>query len=218
MVMLSVPSAIAGMDIQNVNENNVIKVEQNDIQKVDAATYRKVATKKYYKKWYRSGGMWKYYWKSYWTYKYVKTSSNRVSATSSYSTTSNTYQNDEDTETETDSGNYTTSTSGLNSVANYINRNYNHRPGAAHTAEGVRRTGYGDCWGLADLAARELNKRGYKVRVVQGPSRDSSRHRWVQFLANGKWNTFESTMVTKRFGSRHYSYAIGKLRTVIKYY
>ncbi|MGC9517969.1 MAG: transglutaminase domain-containing protein [Methanomicrobiales archaeon] len=224
IAMLSVPSAIAGMDIQNVNENNVINIDQKDIQKVDAATYKKVYYKKYYKayykKWYKSYGRWKYYWASHykykWTYKYVKT--NSVSASSSYTSTSNTYKTTSTSDSDSDSDSGSVSTSGLKSVASDMNKKYNHRSGSSTTAAGVRRTGYGDCWGLADLAAQELKKKGYKVRVVQGASRDSYRHRWVQYSANGKWNTFESTMITKRFGSKHYSYAIASVRTVIKYY
>ena len=113
---------------------------------------------------------------------------------------------------------YSVSTSGLNAVARYINQNFNHRSGASTTAAGVLKTGYGDCWGLADLAAQELSKSGYKVRVVQGASSGSYNHRWVQYYAYGKWNTFESTMITQRYGSKHYSYAIASVRTVIKYY
>ncbi|AXV38736.1 MAG: hypothetical protein CIT01_05580 [Methanobacterium sp. BRmetb2] len=196
------------MDGDNIQDNTKVELDNKEIQQVSAATYKKVYYKKYYKKWYKSYGRWKYYWKSYWTYKYVKKSSS-VKATST--TSSKTYKSGS-------SSSGSVSTSGLSSTASYINRNYNHRSGASTTASGVRRTGYGDCWGLADLAAQELKKKGYTVRVVQGASRGSSRHRWVQYKSGGKWKTFESTMVTKRYGSKHYSYAIATARTVIKYY
>jgi len=206
--MLAVPSSVVGMDGDNIQDNTKVELDNKEIQQVSAATYKKVYYKKYYKKWYKSYGRWKYYWKSYWTYKYVKKSSS-VKATST--TSSKTYKSGS-------SSSGSVSTSGLSSTASYINRNYNHRSGASTTAAGVRRTGYGDCWGLADLAAQELKKKGYTVRVVQGASRGSSRHRWVQYKSGGKWKTFESTMVTKRYGSKHYSYAIATARTVIKYY
>ncbi len=206
--MLAVPSSVVGMDGDNIQDNTKVELDNKEIQQVSAATYKKVYYKKYYKKWYKSYGRWKYYWKSYWTYKYVKKSSS-VKATST--TSSKTYKSGS-------SSSGSVSTSGLSSTASYINRNYNHRSGASTTASGVRRTGYGDCWGLADLAAQELKKKGYTVRVVQGASRGSSRHRWVQYKSGGKWKTFESTMVTKRYGSKHYSYAIATARTVIKYY
>ena len=206
--MLAVPSSVVGMDGDNIQDNTKVELDNKEIQQVSAATYKKVYYKKYYKKWYKSYGRWKYYWKSYWTYKYVKKSSS-VKATSTSS--SKTYKSGS-------SSSDSVLTSGLSSTASYINRNYNHRSGASTTASGVRRTGYGDCWGLADLAAQELKKKGYTVRVVQGASRGSSRHRWVQYKSGGKWKTFESTMVTKRYGSKHYSYAIATARTVIKYY
>ena len=206
--MLAVPSSVVGMDGDNIQDNTKVELDNKEIQQVSAATYKKVYYKKYYKKWYKSYGRWKYYWKSYWTYKYVKKSSS-VKATST--TSSKTYKSGS-------SSSGSVSTSGLSSTASYINRNYNHRYGASTTASGVRRTGYGDCWGLADLAAQELKKKGYTVRVVQGASRGSSRHRWVQYKSGGNWKTFESTMVTKRYGSKHYSYAIATARTVIKYY
>jgi len=206
--MLAVPSSVVGMDGDNIQDNTKVELDNKEIQQVSAATYKKVYYKKYYKKWYKSYGRWKYYWKSYWTYKYVKKSSS-VKATST--TSSKTYKSGS-------SSSDSVSTSGLSSTASYINRNYNHRSGASTTASGVRRTGYGDCWGLADLAAQELKKKGYTVRVVQGASRGSSRHRWVQYKSGGNWKTFESTMVTKRYGSKHYSYAIATARTVIKYY
>jgi len=206
--MLAVPSSVVGMDGDNIQDNTKVELDNKEIQQVSAATYKKVYYKKYYKKWYKSYGRWKYYWKSYWTYKYVKKSSS-VKATST--TSSKTYKSGS-------SSSGSVSTSGLSSTASYINRNYNHRSGASTTASGVRRTGYGDCWGLADLAAQELKKKGYTVRVVQGASRGSSRHRWVQYKSGGNWKTFESTMVTKRYGSKHYSYAIATARTVIKYY
>ncbi|GAB4307511.1 MAG: hypothetical protein Kow0019_03260 [Methanobacteriaceae archaeon] len=242
--MLAIPSSVGVMDSVNTQENVKIELDNKEIQQASAATYQKVR----YKKWYRSNGRWRYYWATryvrtsntkvsaartstttfrnsnyrpvrykkwyrfngrwryYWATRYVRTTNTSVRASSTTSSTSNNYS--------TGSG----STNGLTSTANYINRNYNHRYGASTNAAGVRRTGYGDCWGLADLAAQKLKNYGYRVRVVQGPSRESPRHRWVQYQANGKWNTFESTMITKKYGSRHYSFAIASVRSVVRYY
>jgi len=208
IAMLAIPSSVGVMDSVNTQENAKIELDNKEIQQASAATYKKVYYKKYYKKWYKSGGRWRYYWMSYWTYKYVKTY-NSVSATRTSSST--TYKT-------SSSNSESVSTDSLSSTASYINQNFNHRSGASTTAAGVRRTGYGDCWGLADLAAQELNKKGYTVRVVQGASSGSPRHRWVQYKSGSTWKTFESTMVTKRYGSKHYSYAIATARTVIKYY
>ncbi|MDI6643942.1 MAG: hypothetical protein QME14_02705 [Methanobacteriaceae archaeon] len=81
--MFAFPSSLGGLESENAN--NVISIDKNDMQKINASTYKKV----YYKKWYKSGGRWKYYWK----YKYVKISStvkspSKTSNTSNYKTSS----------------------------------------------------------------------------------------------------------------------------------
>ncbi|MGC9517972.1 MAG: hypothetical protein ACP5C3_09795 [Methanomicrobiales archaeon] len=97
--MLAVPSSVMGMDSDNIQENAKIELNKEEIQKVSAASYKKVRYKKYYKKyykkWYKSGGRWRYYWKYSWKYKwatkYVKvtsSSSKKVSSSSSNSSSS----------------------------------------------------------------------------------------------------------------------------------
>ncbi|WP_320056870.1 transglutaminase domain-containing protein [Methanothermobacter thermautotrophicus] len=107
---------------------------------------------------------------------------------------------------------------GLEKLASYINKNLNHRSGGPHTAEGVEKTGYGDCWGLSDWAARKLAANGYKVKVVQGATSASSRHRWLHVYSEDRWTSFEPSLVTKRYGSKHYTATCGRATTVVKTY
>lgn len=108
--------------------------------------------------------------------------------------------------------------SGLSKLAAFINQNFNHRYGAATTAAGVERTGYGDCWGLSAWSAQILVKNGYDVRIVQGPSRESARHRWLEVLVDGKFVRFDPTMVTKKYGSKHYSTNIATKTSIVASY
>ena len=107
---------------------------------------------------------------------------------------------------------------GLERLAGYINMNFNHRSGGPHTAEGVEKAGYGDCWGLSDWAAKKLAANGYKVKVVQGATSASSRHRWLHVYSEGRWTSFEPSLVTKRYGNKHYTATCGKTNTVVKTY
>jgi len=108
-------------------------------------------------------------------------------------------------------------TDGLLKLQKYMNKNFNHRSGGPHTAAGVERTGFGDCWGLAEWAAKQLKVNGYDVRIVQGPTSASSNHRWVQANVDGKWINFESSLVTKRYGSKHYTTTCAKVSKIVKY-
>lgn len=107
---------------------------------------------------------------------------------------------------------------GLSKLSAFINQNFNHRYGAATTAAGVERTGYGDCWGLSAWSAQVLVKNGYDVRIVQGPSRESARHRWLEVLVEGKYVRFDPTMVTKKYGSKHYSTKIATKNSIVASY
>jgi transglutaminase superfamily protein len=109
-----------------------------------------------------------------------------------------------------------TGKSGLTVLQKYMNRKLNHKNGGPSTFSGVVKTKVGDCWGLADWAAKQLKANGYKVRIVQGASSASSRHRWVQAKIGGKWVNFESSLVTKKYGSKHYSKTCAKVSTIIK--
>lgn len=105
---------------------------------------------------------------------------------------------------------------GLSKLQVYMNKKFNHRTGAAHTAVGVEKTKYGDCWGLADWASKKLKANKYTVRVVQGRTSAASNHRWVQAKINGKWINFESSLITKRYGSKTYSKTCARVSRVVK--
>jgi len=107
---------------------------------------------------------------------------------------------------------------GLTVLQKYMNRNLNHRGGGPHTFAGVVKSKVGDCWGLAEWAAKQLQANNYKTRIVQGASSGSSRHRWVQVYIDGKWINFESSLVTKKYGSRHYSKTCARVSKVVKTY
>ncbi|MDI3483900.1 MAG: hypothetical protein PWQ74_487 [Methanobacteriaceae archaeon] len=107
---------------------------------------------------------------------------------------------------------------GLQILAAYINKNLNHQYGAATTAEGVERTGLGDCWGLSAWTAKVLHDNGYTVRIVQGASVEASNHRWVQVLINGNWINFDPSLVTKKYGSQPYYRTCASVSKIIATY
>ncbi len=105
---------------------------------------------------------------------------------------------------------------GLTKLQNYMNKNLNHRDGGPSTFAGVVAAKVGDCWGLAEWAANQLKVNGYSVRIVQGATSLAYNHRWVQVLMGGKWINFESSLVTKKYGSKHYSKTCASVRTIVK--
>lgn len=105
---------------------------------------------------------------------------------------------------------------GLTVLQKYMNRNLNHKSGGPSTFAGVVKAKVGDCWGLAEWASKQLKANGYKTRIVQGASSASSRHRWVQVYVGGKWINFESSLVTKKYGSKHYSKTCARVSKIIK--
>ncbi|MGB9845223.1 pseudomurein-binding repeat-containing protein [Methanothermobacter tenebrarum] len=107
---------------------------------------------------------------------------------------------------------------GLQILAKYINKNLNHQYGAATTAEGVERTGLGDCWGLSAWTAKVLHDNGYTVRIVQGASVEASNHRWVQVSINGKWINFDPSLVTRKYGSKPYYTTCASVSQIIATY
>jgi len=105
---------------------------------------------------------------------------------------------------------------GLVKLQKYMNKHFNHVDGGPTTATGVEEYGYGDCWGLADWAAKKLFKKGYTTRIVEGKSSLSNNHRWVQVLIDNDWINFDSSLVTKKYGSQPYYHTCAKVRSVIK--
>lgn len=61
---------------------------------------------------------------------------------------------------------------------------------ACQTADCVKQTGGGDCWGCSDLLYTELTAKGIQARIMQYPTSSSSRHRSVQYYDNGEWKNF----------------------------
>ena len=81
--------------------------------------------------------------------------------------------------------------------------------GVAHTAEGMIAHGAGDCWAMSDYLYKKMTATGMKARIIQYSTSMSSRHRSVQYLANGAWvnapyRTYFSTNMfnnTKSYGT-----------------
>ncbi|KZX16402.1 hypothetical protein MBCUR_00660 [Methanobrevibacter curvatus] len=109
-------------------------------------------------------------------------------------------------------------TAGLTTLMKYINKNLNHYSGGPSTADGVTKAKGGDCWGLAAWASRVLKANGYDGRVVSGASSASSNHRWVQVKLDGKYVNFESSLVTKKYGSKFYTRTCATVNKVISYF
>jgi len=105
---------------------------------------------------------------------------------------------------------------GLTVLQKYMNRNLNHKTRGPSTFAGVVKSKVGDCWGLAEWAVKQLQVNNYKTRIVQGASSGSSRHRWVQVYIDEKWINFESSLVTKKYGSKHYSKTCARVSKIIK--
>ena len=106
---------------------------------------------------------------------------------------------------------------GLDKLQKYINNNLNHKAGGPHTFEGVVKAKVGDCWGLSEWTAQQLKANNYEVRIVQGASSSSSNHRWVQVKLDGKWVNFEPSLVTKTYGSKHYSTTCASVSKIVCY-
>jgi hypothetical protein len=205
MVVSFLPFSQGAIVGDTQNSKTTLKVD-NDVSQVSAAykkKYKSYSKKKYYK--YKKTSYYKKYkYKKYKKHYYKKSKSSSPTHPA--------------TAEEKEELNHLQGTAGLNTLEKYINKHLNHRSGAAHTAEGVEKTGYGDCWGLSDWTAKKLSKNGYQVKVVQGATSASSRHRWTQVKVDGKWTTFEPSLVTKKYGSKHYTATCGKVSSVISAY
>jgi hypothetical protein len=47
--------------------------------------------------------------------------------------------------------------------------------------------GTGDCWTNSEILYQSLKNKGLHVRIIQYPTKYSSRHRSVQYLSGGRW-------------------------------
>lgn len=115
-------------------------------------------------------------------------------------------------------------TEGLEILAAYIARNFDHRLGAATTADGVRKTGYGDCWGLSNFAKEILLENGYSVKLVQAVTSEAPNHRYLEVQDeeikqdSGTWITFDPSHVTQKYGYGHYYQHFGKKTATLEVY
>ncbi|RBQ23875.1 hypothetical protein ALNOE001_06330 [Candidatus Methanobinarius endosymbioticus] len=105
---------------------------------------------------------------------------------------------------------------GLTILQKYMNKNLNHRDGGPSTFSGVVKSKVGDCWGLSEWAGKQLKANKYKVRIVQGATAHVWNHRWLQINIGGKWINFESSLVTKKYGSKHYCKTCARASLVIR--
>ena len=113
---------------------------------------------------------------------------------------------------------------GLEVLASYIARNFDHRLGAATTAEGVSATGYGDCWGLSDFTKEILLKNGYSVKLVQAVTSEAPNHRYLEVQDDeikrdsDAWITFDPAHVTKKYNYGPYYQHFGKKTSILEVY
>lgn len=107
---------------------------------------------------------------------------------------------------------------GLKILANWISKNFNWKRGAATTADGVLKTGYGDCWGLTDLCKHILLNNGYSFKVLDITTSESKHHRALEVKKeNGEWERFDPTLCSKTY-LKPYFYEIGTLNKVLEVY
>lgn len=95
---------------------------------------------------------------------------------------------------------------GLWTLANYIYYHFDWKRGAATTAEGVVKTGYGDCWGLTDFSKKVLEANGYQVKVLQVKTKESDRHRKLSVFLEDKnrWTEFDPSLCTEHYKYKPY--------------
>lgn len=170
---------VVGASDQSASSNNAkIGLKENkNIIEVNAASKVKVKVwyKHWYKDWYKRHGKWRYKWKYTWKYYYKYT--NKVKAASD--STSGSYSSSEKADTSSDSK--------LNSIMK-SGAKYRYS-GAHHTGAELVKYGSGDCWAFSDYLNTKFQKAGYESRVIQYPTKYSSRHRSVQLKQDGEWKT-----------------------------
>lgn len=107
---------------------------------------------------------------------------------------------------------------GLKTLEKWISKNFTWKKGAATTAGGVLKTGFGDCWGLTDLVKHILLNNGYSFKVIELETSESDHHRALEVLKeNGSWQRFDPTLCSKTY-LKPYFYKIGKVTKVLEVY
>lgn len=109
-------------------------------------------------------------------------------------------------------------TEGLNKLASWISKNFNHRLGTATDAEGVLNTHEGDCWGLTDLTKHILLNNGYSFKVLEISTSEANNHRALEVLTEDGWTRFDPSMVTEHYHYKPYYYKVGQVTRVLEVY
>ena len=127
-------------------------------------------------------------------------------------------------ETETDELSNLHGYDGLETLASYIATHFDHRLGASTTSQGVKETGYGDCWGLSDFAKEILLKNGYQVKLVQAVTSEAPNHRYLEVQddeikqKSNSWAAFDPSHVTRKYGYGPYNQHFGKKTAILEVY
>ena len=159
--MCIVPSAL-GTENQNASDNNAkigLKENKNVLEVNAASKKKKTSTKVKSKKTTKKV-----------TTKKVKAASTTKKTYTSYST-SGSWSDD----------------STLDSIVRAGSRyGYSH---SYHTGAQLVAHGAGDCWAMSDYLNGQFQAAGYQSRIIQYATSYSSRHRSVQVMRNGAWQT-----------------------------
>lgn len=126
--------------------------------------------------------------------------------------------NNHEISTNNDDLNNLNGSKGLKTLAVWISKNLDWKKGAATTARGVLKTGYGDCWGLTDFSELILLNNGYSFRVIELKTSESDHHRALEVLTEKGWERFDPSMTTKHYGKKPYNYKVGKMTEVLEVY
>ena len=71
----------------------------------------------------------------------------------------------------------------------HVKAAYTYRYKVRYTSSGGK--GTGDCWTNSEILFKQLSAAGQKVRIIQYPTSQSSRHRSVQLYQNGAWVNYD---------------------------
>ena len=108
---------------------------------------------------------------------------------------------------------------GLCRLTNWIRKNFDYQRGSATTAQGVIKTGKGDCWGLTDLSKMILLNEGYSLRVIQLHTSEASNHRALEVeYEQGHWIRFDPSLVTKHYGYKSFYHEVGIKTEILEVY
>ena len=108
---------------------------------------------------------------------------------------------------------------GLCRLANWIRKNFDYQRGSSTTAQGVIKTGHGDCWGLTDLSKMILLNEGYSLKVIQLHTSEASNHRALEVkIDSDHWIRFDPSLVTKHYGYKPFYHKVGIKTGILEVY